>query len=177
MAKRPFDTSLKELNRIAHATLTCGMQMHAYPYASCPCQSHQYGRFSLAHPSARKIWTVEWLTSQPRASDKITWSTHKGHKESGKGWNKSPRRQICETVSSLRLRVNSSSKSEVVPPKHYLRIAQILQQPKKNIHHVLRFAWHRWQRCLNTSTFYFWFFVGNKEKLGTYTQNIIWYII
>lgn len=111
MAKRPFDTSLKELSWIALATLTCGMQMHAYPYASCPCQSHQKGRFFLAHPSARKIWTVEWLTSQPRASDKITWSTHKDNKESGKGWNKSPRRQICETVSSLRLRVNSSSKS------------------------------------------------------------------
>ena len=132
MAKRPFGTSLKELNRIALATLTSGMQMHAYPYASCPCQSHQWlAVFSLAHPSARKIWTVEWLTLQPRASDKITWSTHKSHKESGKGWNKSPRRQICETVSSLSLRVNSLSKSEVVPPKHFLRIAQILQQPKK----------------------------------------------
>lgn len=165
MAKRPFDTSLKELSWIALATLTCGMQMHAYPYASCPCQSHQKGRFFLAHPSARKIWTVEWLTSQPRASDKITWSTHKDNKESGKGWNKSPRRQICETVSSLRLRVNSSSKSSPTQTLSEDRTDSPTTK-KKNIHHVLRFAWHRWQRCLNTSMLYFWFFVGNKEKIG-----------
>lgn len=101
------------------------------PICKLPMSVSSKRPFFLAHPSARKIWTVEWLTLQPRASDKITWSTHKDHKESGKGWNKSPRRQICETVSSLRLRVNSSSKSEVVPPKHFLRIAQILQQPKK----------------------------------------------